>query len=45
MEETLLMQMIERMSIAATLAFVLSQTTIFRRITYSYVRVMDKVKL
>lgn len=45
MEETLLMQMIERLSIAATLAFVLSQTTIFRRITYSYVSVMDKVKL
>lgn len=47
MQDTLLFQMIERLSIASTLAFVLSQTTIFRRINfnYSYVSVLDKVKL
>ncbi|MBU2702550.1 two-component system sensor histidine kinase LytS [Sporomusaceae bacterium BoRhaA] len=45
MGETLLLEMVERMSIAATLAFILSQTTIFRRINYRYITLLDKVKL
>lgn len=45
MEESLLVKMVERMSIAATLAFILSQTTIFRRINYRYITLLDKVKL
>ncbi|MCE5287581.1 MAG: sensor histidine kinase [Pelosinus sp.] len=45
MEESLLLQMVQRMSIAATLAFFLSQTTLFRRINYRYVTLLDKIKL
>lgn len=45
MEENLLFEMVERMSIASTLAFILSQTTIFRRINYRHINLLDKVKL
>ena len=45
MEESLLLKMLERMSILATLAFILSQTTIFRRINYRNIELFDKVKL
>lgn len=45
MEESLLFQMVQRMSIASTLAFFLSQTTLFRRINYRYVTLADKIKL
>ncbi|WP_110954937.1 sensor histidine kinase [Anaerosinus massiliensis] len=45
MQDSLLFQMVERMSMAATLAFILSQTSIFRRINYSYVSTADKVKI
>jgi two-component system sensor histidine kinase LytS len=43
--ESLLFEMMQRMSIAATLAFFLSQTTLFRRINYRYVTIIDKIKL
>ncbi|CUH97372.1 hypothetical protein P22_3500 [Propionispora sp. 2/2-37] len=45
MEETLLFKMVLRMCVAANLAFVLSQTSVFRRITYRYMRVKDKIML
>lgn len=45
MGESLLVQMVERLSIAATLAFILSQTTVFRRINYRTVTLLDKIKL
>lgn len=45
MEESLLFQMVERMSMAATLAFILSQTNLFRRINYQSVSAIDKIKL
>lgn len=45
MGDSLLMQMVERMSIAATLAFILSQMTVFRRINYRTVTLLDKIKL
>lgn len=45
MEESLLFQMVQRMSLAATLAFILSQTTLFRRINYQSVTMRDKAIL
>ncbi|MEN6565096.1 MAG: sensor histidine kinase [Veillonellales bacterium] len=45
MESSLLVQMIERMSIMATLAFVLSQTSMFRQIIYRQVEVRERVLL
>lgn len=44
-EESLLYQMIARMSMAATLAFLLSQIKLFRRVSYQYADVADKIKL
>lgn len=41
----LLLEMIERMSVAAVMAFVLSQTAIFRRLIYNSARVQDRVAL
>lgn len=39
----LLMEMVERMSVAATMAFVLSQTTLFRRMIYSQGGLREKI--
>jgi two-component system sensor histidine kinase LytS len=44
-DQSLLFQMIARMSIAATLAFILSQIKLFRRVSYRNVSWFDKVKL
>ena len=44
-EESLLYQMIARMSMAATLAFLLAQIKLFRRVSYQYAGVADKIKL
>ena len=44
-DESLLFQMVARMSMAATLAFILSQAKLFRRVNYRYVSWSDKIKL
>lgn len=44
-DESLLFQMVARMSMAATLAFILSQAKLFRRVNYQYVSWSDKIKL
>ena len=45
MEDSLLLKMVERMSIAATLAFLLSQTPLLQRLNYRSVTIFDKAKL
>ncbi|MDD3159122.1 LytS/YhcK type 5TM receptor domain-containing protein, partial [Anaeromusa sp.] len=45
MEDSLLLKMVERMSIAATLAFLLSQTSLLQRLNYRSVTIFDKAKL
>nr|WP_092072740.1 sensor histidine kinase [Dendrosporobacter quercicolus]NSL48907.1 sensor histidine kinase [Dendrosporobacter quercicolus DSM 1736]SDM49163.1 two-component system, LytT family, sensor histidine kinase LytS [Dendrosporobacter quercicolus] len=45
MSQPLLLEMIERMSVAATMAFILSQTRIFRRIIYRQVLFEERVML
>lgn len=45
MDKTLLIEMIERMSVVATIAFVLFQITIFRRIVHRQDRMWDKLLL
>lgn len=44
-EHSLLFQMIARMSMAATLALILSQIKLFRRVSYRNVNWLDKLKL
>lgn len=45
MSQPLLLEMIERMSVAATMAFILSQTRIFRRIVYRQVLLKERLML
>lgn len=45
MDKWLLLEMIERMSVAATLAFVISQTKLFRRIVYRQVLFRERMLL
>lgn len=45
MTENLLIEMIERMSVAATMAFVLSQTSVFRRIVHRQITLRDQMLL
>lgn len=45
MDKSLLLEMIERMSVAATLAFIFSQTKIFRRIIFRQVLFKERIHL